>query len=41
MKHRLIIFYARVGPVWIPQKSTPGHVTPNMYFCILCDLQVV
>jgi hypothetical protein len=34
MKHRLTIFHALVGPLHTAQKSTLGHVTPNLCVCI-------
>jgi hypothetical protein len=37
---RSTIFHARVGLVRIPQKSTLGHFTPNLCFCIRLDLSV-
>jgi hypothetical protein len=32
----LMLWWARVGPT----RSVPGHVTPYMCCCILCDLEV-
>jgi hypothetical protein len=37
-KNQRTIFWAQVGLMYVPQKSTPGHDMLNLCFYIWCDL---